>query len=138
MPNYNKTPLKDKSFLTSDSNEIANGSPDIQIEDLNIDLKFLNFIERFVYLVKSLPPGHQIIAPGGWLRHDSNHLLLYVLKRSNDGDSFTFTVLNTGCPGDNSGMEYHPATFNKLTGKLERNMSLSIVNVSEDRVQDSR
>ena len=101
------------------------------------NLPFLNFIDRFVYLVKSLPPGCQIIAPGGWRTHDSTHLALYILKRDNNGDTFTFTVLNSGCPGKDSGMEYHPATFNKLTGKLERNMSLSVPNVPEGRLQDS-
>ena len=91
---------------------------------------------RFVYLVKSLPPNEMLVAPGGWLRPESTHLLLYILKHDGN-DTFTFTVCNTGSKDKNSGLEYHPASFNSITGKMERNMALSLYNIPASRVTDA-
>ena len=99
------------------------------------DTRFVSFLDRFVYLVKSLPNNEMIVAPGGWLRPESTHLLLYILKRNND-DTFTFTVCNTGDTSEHSGLEFHPAQFNPNSGKMERNMALSIYNIPASRVTD--
>ena len=92
-----------------------------------------------MYLVKSLPPGHHLLFPGGWLHPDPkrNHLVLYSLLRSPSGGTYDFSVLNTGCPGG-GGLEYHPAKFNEFTGKAERNLCLRVGSVEAGRITDSR
>jgi len=102
----------------------------------SLDRDFLIFLQNFLKLVINLPPNESIVFPGGWLRPESTHLLLYILR--NDGNEYTFTVCNTGNGGgDESGLEYHPASFSPSTGKLERNLALSIHSIPKSKLTDS-
>ena len=75
----------------------------------SLDRDFLIFLQNFLKLVINLPPNESIVFPGGWLRPESTHLLLYILRNDGNGE-YTFTVCNTGNGGgDESGLEYHPS-----------------------------
>ena len=49
-----------------------------------IERDFLVFVGKFVSLVNGMPDGECLVAPGGWLRPESTHLLLYILR--NEGN----------------------------------------------------
>ena len=97
----------------------------------NLNALFLNFINVFVDLVDKIQPHQQIVIPGGWQQTEKAHVCLYILRHC--GDSFSFSVCNTG--GD--GLEFHPSKFDEMSGKEEKNLALTIWNIPPERLRDS-
>lgn len=98
-----------------------------------LDGLFLNFINTLVNLIGNLQPNQQLVFPGGWQTPDSAHLCLYVLRRNNNGASYSFSVLNTGP----AGLEYHRSNFDPTSGRQTKQLCLTIQDIPHERITDS-
>ena len=96
-----------------------------------LDQLFLDFINIFVSLVEKMKADQQLVIPGGWQTTDKAQLCLYILRHC--GDTFSFTICNTG----SDGLQFHPSKFNEMSGKEEKNLALTLWNIPPERVLDS-
>ena len=60
-----------------------------------------------------MPPGGVVVFPGGWIRGDEGHIVLYVLHKYPSKKGFSFSVVNTG-----EGLEYHAAMPDTSTAEV--------------------
>ena len=97
-----------------------------------LDGLFINFLNVFISLVEQLQPNQQLVIPGGWQQPEYTYLCLYILRRGTN-NRWSFTVCNTG----NDGIQYHPSTFDPETGREQKQLAMTVWDISIDRVVDS-
>jgi hypothetical protein len=97
-----------------------------------LDGLFLNFINVFISLIENLPPGQQLVLPGGWQQPEYTYLCLYIIRNCGSG-SWSFTVCNTG----RDGLQYHPASFDPETGHELKQLAMTVWDIPKHRVLDS-
>ena len=91
---------------------------------------FGGFLGRFMARVRALGPGQRLVFGGGWMTGSGGHAILHVLDRSQDGQSFGFTVCNTG-----QGVSNHPMSWESYPKKKART-TIYLPGITPSRVMD--
>ena len=97
-----------------------------------LDGLFLNFLNVFLNLIEKVQPNQQLVLPGGWQQPEYTYVCLYIIRNCGN-NRWSFTVCNTG----DDGMQYHPATFDPETGRLWKQLAMTVWDIPSTRVLDS-
>lgn len=105
----------------------------------NDSVQFFTFLMGFLVRVRNLRPGESMMVPTSWFSEsgmDQAVIMVLTKESENPEDNYTIAVVNAGNTPQ-QGLDFHPFAVDPTHGHLQRNLSMEMVKIPENRMTNA-